>query len=380
MWLIRGFLWTLVASVCYQGYQRPPTSTAWIDFDLGFGQTIPRAFVVEAIKETQKHPRLLEIPKIQARLVEIQKTLDYVRKADLAWRLEFQDLITSLQVKQPWKTAVDRLEYLKKKEVKVSCWLPTQACREVIRKAGNLQTQIRFAAKNPWLSLMRFEAVKASAFIRSQYLMSPRLSQEVHGLYKAFEGLYNVTAEDSRVPSLTKTIDRLSWSFKSRSKLIKTLMLGDLWAACMSHAIQHDTRIHSLLDRSGIIEVQQIRERIYNLSVSGHAANDLSVIAPWFDEAATWSWWLPDTIPAIVRRCLTQKTGDCKRIGSTEIDSLMSQSDMSKSIHVGLWAGVPIVLCIFAGELLTEYFKKSPPMVISLTGPGLSPSNALIPA
>jgi hypothetical protein len=152
----------------------------------------------------------------------------------------------------------------------------------------------------------------------------------------------------------------------------------------MSHAIHQDIQIHQLLDRSGIIEVQQIRERIYNLSVSGLESTDLSMIGPWFDEAATWSWWLPDTIPAIVRRCVTQTTGDCKRIGSTEIDSLMSRSVVSKSIHTGLWSGLPLVLCIFAGELLTEYFKKSPPITISLTGlpslPSLPTGTALVSA
>ena len=383
MWLIRGFLWTLVASVCYQGYLRPQHERFFtVPRFFSDPKAIPHAFVLEAIKETQKHPRLLEIPRIQARLVDVQKTLDFVRKAELSWRLDFQDLIASLQVTQPWRHAVDRLDALKKKDVKVSCWLPTQTCRESIRKARGLQSQIRSAKQDPWLSLMKFEAVKASTFIQSRYVMSPRLSNDVRGLYKALKGMYNVTAEDIRIPSLIKSIDRICWSFKSRSTLVKSLFLGDLWASCMTHVIAQDHRIHSLLDHSGIIEVQQIRERIYNTTVSGLASNDLSIIGPWFDEAKTWSWWLPDTIPVIVRRCLTQTTGDCKRIGSSEIETLMSQSDMSKSIHMGIWSGIPLVLIIFIGELLVEYCKKSPPMVISLTGQGQGQgqSNALVPA
>jgi hypothetical protein len=385
MWLIRGFLWSLVASVCYQGYHSPQTSSAWIGsawigsawIELGFSSTkaIPRVFVQEAIKETQKHPRLLEIPTIQKRLVEVKHTLDYLRKSQLLWRLDVQDIITSLQVEKPWRHAVSRVKELQKKVGKESCWLPTQGCREKLRLANQVKNQIRSAKEDPWLSLMRYETVTAMSFIQHNYIMSRILSDEVHGLYKAFEDLYNVTAEDARISSLSKTIDRLSWSFKGRSQLVKILMLGDLWSACMSHTISQDHRIHSLLDRSGIIEVQHIRERIYNVSVSGLTSIDHSMVSTWFDEAGIWSWWLPDTIPAIVRRCVTQTTGDCKRIGSTEIDSLMSRSDMSKSIHVGLWSGLPLVLSIFASELLTEYFKKSPPMMISL---GLPASTALV--
>ena len=374
MWLLRGFLWTLVASVCYQGYLRPTTESLFTVPTL-FGH-IPRVFVLEAIKETQRHPRLLEIPRIRLRLTDVQHTLDYLRKSELSWRLDFQDIITRLHVTQPWRHAVGRLDSLQKKVVKVSCWLPTQACLTLKRKARNLQIQIRLAKENPWLSLMRFEAVKASAFIQSQYRMTPRLSEEVHTLYETFNSLYNVTAEDPRIPVLIHRIERISLGFRSQNQLLNSLFLGDLWASCMSHAIAQDHRIHSLLDRSGIIEVRQIRERIYNTSVIGLSHDDLSVIVAWFDEATTWSWWLPDTIPAIVRRCLTKTTGECKRIGSTEIDSLMSRSDVPKSIHTGLWSGLPLVLCIFAGELVTEYFKKSPPLAISL---GL-PSTALVPA
>jgi hypothetical protein len=381
MWLVRAFLWSLVTSVGYQGYRTAGQNESYLGLTfsimnekvVGLFQAvkaIPRAFVLEAIKETHKHPNLLEIPLIQERLTKIQQTIDYLRKSELTWRLDFQDLITELHVTRPWGPAVRRLKDLRDSVSSVSCWLQTKTCRDAKQKARDLEVAIESAAEDPWLSLMEYKPVSAATFIKSQYLMSPNLSADLHGIYEAFKVLYNVTTNDPRISALSHRIDRLSWAFKGRdrARIIKTLLTGDLWDALITHTVAQDIRIHRMLDRSGIVEVQQIRERVYATATAG--LTDLSDVDTWFNEAATWSWWLPDTIPAIVRRCMNHTTGDCTRIGTAEIDSLMNRPDVAKSIHAGLWSCVPLVGIIFIAELVIEYFKKAPVTTLSLVPVG----------
>jgi hypothetical protein len=374
MWLVRLFLWSLVASLCLQGYQNADKYMSLLG---GMGLTlaimkeqfsfekkeIPRAFVVAAIKETVKHPMILQVPHVQRRLTEIEKSLTHLRSHEITWHLKFNDVISELELEEPWAPAVRRsnkaLSTLNRAIVNktVSCmWYPTSKCKYWTTTVRTLNKTYQETLYDPWISLMRYKPVQAR-----------RLNATLVGFYEHFKTLYNLTYRDPRVAELLGQINSVE------PLIVRTLLQGDLWTSCISHVVQQDYRVRDVLDKAGLTEVRQIHARIYNLSVS-HI--DPKIVETWFDEAAIFSWWLPDTIPAIVRRCATHTTGDCVRIGSIEIDSLQSRlsESISRSVLIGLWNGLPMVLVIFVLELIISYLPLSkpplrspPPSTLTLT-------------
>jgi hypothetical protein len=316
---------------------------------------IPRAFVVAAIKETLKHPRILQVPQVQRRLSEIEKTLADLRRRELSWHLDFNDAISTLRIEEPWAPAIQKVNTAKANLYKantnktLTCkWYPTQKCKYWSVKVRALNKTYQETLRNPWISLMQYKPIPAY-----------RLNSSLTDFYESFKSLYNLTYHDRRINAM------LDWIDSVEPLIMRILLRGDLWASCIEHVVHQDYRIREILDKAGLLEVRQVHARMYNVSVI-HV--DSKTVDPWFDEAAAFAWWLPDTIPAIVRRCATQTTGDCDRIGSVEIDSLQTKlsGNMARSVLIGLWNGLPMVLVIFALEL-----------VISCSTPSIRPSTSL---
>jgi len=322
-------------------------------FSFSEKKEIPRAFVVAAIKETLKHPMILQVPHVQRRLTEIEKSLTDLRKNELSWHLDFNDAISTLQIEEPWAPALRRvnaarahLEKAVANKTAACIWYPTSKCTYWKTRVRILNKTHQKTLQDPWISLMQYKPLPAH-----------RLNASLTDFYEHFKTLYNLTYRDPRI------MDMLDWIDSMEPLIVRTLLRGDLWAACIGHVVQQDYRIRELLDKAGLTEVRQVHERIYSISV---AHVDSKLVDPWFDEAAAFAWWLPETIPAIVRRCATQQTGDCTRIGSAEIDSLQTRysENMARSVLIGLWNGLPMVLVIFALELViscSPVRSRSPP-------------------
>jgi hypothetical protein len=325
-------------------------------FSFNEKKEIPRAFVVAAIKETLKHPMILQVPYVQRRLTEIEKSLTDLRKSELSWHLDFNDIISSFQIEEPWASAVQRSNAARANLNKVTTnktaactWYPSSKCTLWVARLRAANKTYQDTLKDPWISLMQYKPIPAY-----------RLSANLTYFYDSFKTLYNLTYRDRRIT------DMLDWIDSVEPLIIRTLLRGDLWAACIGHVVHQDYRVRELLDKAGLTKVQQIHARIYNLSIS---QIDPKLVDPWFDEATAFAWWLPDTIPAIVRRCATQHTGDCARIGSVEINSLQTKfsENMSRSVLIGLWNGLPMVLVIFAIELVISCSTPVRPPSSSLT-------------
>jgi len=332
MLLIRIFLWTMVIILCIQGYTSDHYGSIGLTLSILKSRltiyqdiAIPRAFVMAAIKETMKHPTIVQVPVIQRRLDTIQKILADLRVSELTWRLKFNDMVASLQLEKPWFPALQRMNLAKARLNNATCWIPSM-CQK-------LNENYLRAKANPWLSIMEYRPVPA------HYWLKPADSTIFYGRLKT---LYNLTVQDNRIMTMLEWIGQFT-------PFVKTLMEGDLWSALIDHVVHQDFRVRNLLDRAGLLEVQQVHERIYNLS----AQIDPKISQPWFDEAAALSWWLPDTIPAIVRRCISSQTGDCTRIGSVEIEFLQNRlTDRWSLVLIGLWNGLPMVMVLFVMELI----------------------------
>ena len=322
----------MVLILCIQGYMSDHYGSIGLTLSILKSRltiyhdiAIPRAFVMAAIRETIKHPTVVQVPVIQRRLDMIQKILAELRISELTWHLKFNDMVASLVLEKPWFSALQRMNLAKARLDNATCWIPSM-CQK-------LNDNYLRAKANPWLSIMEYRPVPA------RYWLKPVDSTV---FYEKLKTLHNVTIQDRRIKTMLEWIGQFT-------PFVRTLMEGDLWSALIDHVVHQDFRVRALLDKAGLLEVQQVHERIYNLS----AQTESKIIQPWFDEAAALSWWLPDTIPAIVRRCISSQTGDCTRIGSVEIEFLQNRlSDHWSLVIIGLWNGLPMVLVLFVMELI----------------------------
>jgi hypothetical protein len=109
---------------------------------------------------------------------------------------------------------------------------------------------------------------------------------------------------------------------------------------------------------AGIQDMLNAHERIFNASL--RVTKETKTVQEWFGEMASYAWWLGDDIPNIVRRCISQETGDCKRIGPTEIATLSAQmleqrriiNDWTRRVFIGMWNGMPVVFLLFLLEIV----------------------------
>jgi hypothetical protein len=181
--------------------------------------------------------------------------------------------------------------------------------------------------------------------------------------YKALQALHDITwPSDSRIRS--REIDAHKISEKVMNdvwarKIVESLLLRDLWASCLDHLRRRESRIHELMTAAGVQDMINTHERILNASLR-IVEQQNQVVQEWFAEAYGYAWWMPDDIPAIVRRCSKHTVGDCARIGPTEIVSLSAQydervriiGDWTRRIFLGLWNALPALALLFVLELI----------------------------
>jgi hypothetical protein len=114
---------------------------------------------------------------------------------------------------------------------------------------------------------------------------------------------------------------------------------------------------------AGVQDLYNTHERIQAAAlrvVASSTPAEIKQVHGWFDEAAAHAWWLTDEIPAIVRRCVGQSTGECRRIGPTEIAALTAQydertrivDDWNRRLFIGLWNAMPAVGLLFVLEVI----------------------------
>ena len=84
------------------------------------------------------------------------------------------------------------------------------------------------------------------------------------------------------------------------------------------------------------------------------------MVQDWFGEMTGYAWWVPDSVPSMVRRCVGQEAGDCTRIGPTEIVALTAKfaererivGNWVRRIYIGMWNAMPVIGILFVLELV----------------------------
>jgi len=396
--LIRIFLWTLASVMILQGflsadeYGTAPSMIGGVSLTMSVwkenAQTwfssepkfipLPRIIVQSALRETALHPGIQVVPKLQQTLKLHQRTWDLFREEEIRWMLEHAILIGGVtsdpDARSLW-AGLDR--ELNRTEVAMAAArgrlcrvraLDPVVCDEaaatvadyeatvaVQRNAIELWRQVVdmerwFSTRDWWLATgpaagesgqIGFLEI-AHAVARLHDIESPRDPR----LFQTFE----LVANASQVP-------KNPW----RRRILLSLLQGEVWAGCLEHIRLREGRVRELMMVAGIQDMLNAHERVLNatLRVVG-SADEKRLVHNWFGEMSGYAWFLPDDLPSLVRRCVGQDSGDCTRIGPTEIVDLTAKAaegskivaDWTRRLFIGMWNALPIVVVLFVLELV----------------------------
>jgi hypothetical protein len=417
MLLIRVFLWGLVAAMTLQGFLHADeygtaatlfggmalTMSAWGE-RLSEGAralfwrepkyvALPRSVVIAALRETARHPGLHTLPPLRAALAEHEASWQEFREAEVEWLLAHGDLIGGLATegRSSWSDAaierdlaagavteakerlcrIPRLDPAKcsaaaaalvtaqgefeKAERRADAWERVLRMTSVGRDAGpdTLEWLLAVAGLEN-ATVTAIEAFRAE--LETLHDVRTRRDGRLRELrrYAAAVGDTLVAAVDAEVVVATDAAE-VAW----QSRLTTSLLTGEIWAACMRHVRRRESRVRELMAATGVQDLYNAQERVLNASLRVAAtAAERQTVMDWFGEIAGYAWWPGDDLPAIVRRCLVQQGGDCRRIGPTEVTALTSQmdeqarivADWTRRLFIGMWNALPAVGLLFIVE------------------------------
>lgn len=403
MLLIRVFLWGLVAAMTLQGFLHADeygtsvtllggiamTMTVWRDrLSEGaralFWQTpriLPRAIVVAALRETARHPGLHTLSPLRVALSEHETILQEFREAEASWLLTHGDLIGGLLTEghSTWSDAeLDRTiaeMALAEAEAEANhCFFPWRGCAAKRVAVENARAYLAETIQRhrAWERVLRLTSVGDDAGPDTLAWLRATTHENSNATVNAIEmfreeldTLHDVrTRRDRRIIELisfagavAKTAGDCPW----RARLMASLLTGEIWAACMRHVRQREARIRELIAATGVQDMFNAQERVMNASLRvAISATEKQTVSDWFGEIIAYAWWPGDDLPTIVRRCLAQEGGDCRRIGSAEVNALMAQmdeqarivADWTRRLLIGMWNALPAVGVLFVVEFL----------------------------
>jgi hypothetical protein len=361
---------------------------------------IPRALVVAALKETALHPGIHTIPDLQRALQRHQYAWDLFRNEEVQWMLTHADLVGGLlsdpEGQDVWvfweaRLADQRIHLIAAKEA--ACPLPKQlalkitACKqhEDAIDAYTAAVAHTSEAVEIWNKILYYnDYIPANVWWAATHRREPIAFEH---FYLQLKHLHNVSDPgDARVSHLIQDADRYPSIIPSLTswehRLMKSLLLGDIWKSCLEHIRRRENRVRDLMMAAGIQDMMNAHDRALNASM--RSVKDPKLVQDWFGEMAGYAWWMGDDIPNIVRRCVGQEGGDCARIGPTEIASLSAQmvekrrivGDWFRRIFIGMWNGLPVVLLLFVMELIIICIPRR--RVVSFSSVGGPMDQALI--
>lgn len=411
--LIRAFLWGLVGVMTLQGFLHADeygsaasmvggmslTMTIWGEA-LSAGTRalfwsepkfvpLPRALVLAALHETARHPGLQIVPQLQKKIKEHQRTWDRFRDQEMGWMLEHADLVGGL-LNEPdavplwslWSDRVadteTRLTAAKAKECAVSMFhqASCQAAAATVMQLERILA-VQKEAVTQWdrvLTLSRTASSRGlmtavqNATLVAETMTAERNNRRLFEFEREIAKLHDVTEpSDGRVAFLVGQTHNIAWNLTDgygnlwMRRLLESLLTTEVWAGCLDHILQRESRVRRLMVAAGVQELFTVHERVLNASlVVTTNAMETRLIQDWFGEMASYAWWLPEEVPSLVRRCIGQEAGDCTRIGPTEIVALSSQiaersrivEDWVRCVFIGMWNSLPAICLLFIVEII----------------------------
>ena len=403
--LIRGFLWLLVAIMAIQGFLHADeygTATSMIG---GIGLTmsvwresigttarslwssepnyipLPRVIVQAALKETALHPGIQIVPKLQQKLREHQRTWGLFREKEVQWLLEHSDLIGGLlsdpDARWLWTQWDQALQEAQPRVCKVRLLDPVRC-----DSAAALIEKHEEAVKQWDLVLQMNHRVSAgewwAALYQSQRLEGPEGSRFADYM-DTIARLHDIeVSTDPRIPNILALANNMTTALAHEEsiwiqRLLLSLLTGELWKGCLEHIRGRESRVREIMILAGIQELTNTHERILNASL--RVTEDRRTVQDWFGEMTGYAWWMPEDMPALVRRCIGQDAGDCTRIGPTEIVALTAKvaekerimQNFTRRLFLGLWNAMPVVGLLFLLELVVLCTELRVPLPVQQT-------------
>jgi len=407
--LIRGFLWLLVAVMTLQGFLHADeygTATSMIG---GIGLTmsvwresigttarslwtseptyipLPRVIVQAALKETALHPGIQIVPRLQQKLRDHQRTWELFHEKEVQWLLEHSDLIGGL-LSDPdarwlwirWDQALQESESSLQETQPRACKLrlldpatcdSTSAMIETFERAR----QVAQEAVNQWDSVLRLNhRVSTGDWWTSVY--QPRGQPYFSDYMDTIARLHDIEKpSDPRISDTLALAVNVTTALATGEsvwiqRLLLSLLTGELWKGCLEHVRSRESRVRELMILAGIQELTNTHERILNASL--RVTEERRTVQDWFGEMTGYAWWMPEDMPALVRRCIGQDAGDCTRIGPTEIVALTAKvaekarimQNWIRRLFLGLWNAMPVVGILFVLELVVLCMELRAPI------------------
>ncbi len=338
---------------------------------------IPRALAISAIQESARHPGLgSSAPQLRRALQDVQLSANSFMDAHVSWMLRQTTLVGALQSDPVgialWTSWAGRVEAADKQVASLAARLcgpmETRISPSVCKNRTDAHSDATAslaevnAAHRTWTSVLRLDPIKTSDW----WTATQQDGVDMFGaFYRNLSLLHDVTSRaDPRIGFLLDCVRKMATTMVTedglRRTLTESLLTQDLWTSCRNHITNREGRIRELVIATGIQEMFSIHDRILNASlriVSTKAERDL--VINWFSEMSAQALWLSEDMPAIVRRCIGNEGGDCRRIGPTEIAALVAQADVAatiirdwtRRIFIGMWNALPALGLLFMVEL-----------------------------
>jgi hypothetical protein len=425
MKFIRLFLWGLVAAMTMQGFLKADEyaisssmvggislmMSVWGERAkgvVGLGTRyvpLPQALVAAALQETARHPGIQSAPQLKHALTQEQNVWRGFRNKQINWMLRHSTLIGAIQAdpigRVVWSRWYDVLNMtqpalvLQRSQIcmvntgRTPCVAARVAVATLEREVQQIQRIIQV-----WTDVLQMQPVRADLWWRVTQNTSV-LDASFHHYTAAMARLHNVSwVRDPRVSQLIEDTARFTASGITNNTWLEStlasLMEGDVWAACMEHVRQRESRIREMMMATGVQDLFNAHDRILNASLRVVTATaEHKMVLDWFAEMSAKAWWMGEDIPTIVRRCVGTENGECRRIGPTEITAMTAQigeagavlEDWSRRLFIGMWNGMPALALLFLVEFailclhartqtpLTQQLKEPHVMVLRLEAP-----------
>lgn len=394
MKFIRVFLWGLVGTMTLQGFLHADEygsavsllggvslslailqETVWVRLQSllligssggggGGDKTMPRALVVSALQESARHPGLHTLPPLRRALADHRRSWAAFRDVEARWMLDHADLIGALRAegRDYWEHWIHGATAAAAALEAQWCILPSN-----YEVCSHLQAQLEAntTAAAVWRRVLGMDPdVSVSEWwIATQQTPRDAVTDFI-AFHQQLTTLHNVTwpteTRVRRLQTLTGDIAVRVAEGRWPGALVRSLLLRDLWAAGLTHIQRRESRIQEMMVAAGIQDLYNRHDRILAASLRAVPAVDAPTVQNWFDESLNYAWWFAEETPTIVRRCVGQTGGDCRRIGPTEITSLIAQfeersrivEDWARCLFIGMWNAMPVVLLLFVFEVV----------------------------
>lgn len=403
--MIRVFLWGLVAAMTLQGWLHAD------DYGAGAGMLggmslslsvwresavegvrglfwrpaafigLPRALVQSAVRETARHPSIHTVPALQRTLAAHEQSWMAFRDTEIVWILSHADLVGAIQAEPTatgiwsvWEDRVNHTDYEIAQLKRIQCVLPTSisgpSCKELEQALTRAERRLGEEARvlRVWKHVLAITGPTETA----TWWRITQNTTSTEGVFESWRGalatLHNVTTpSDSRVVALRASAASIAGTLTVKyteswtCRLTESLLLGELWSACLAHVMAREGRVRELMAATGVSDLIAAQDRSLNASLRVASSDtERRTVQEWFSEMASYAWWPGDDIPSVVRRCLATSAGECIRIGPTEIASLSAQmdermriaGDWARRLFIGMWNALPAVGLLFLVEIV----------------------------